>query len=287
MLSTQSSKLYMQRLVDILLTFKEYVVLTFLIVVSIILLNSNDNSQIRAIRSYTVGFVGATQDFISVVPNVFALKRENEILRQLSVNLSDEVNRLREARLENMRLREIIGLKERTTFKLVAGDIVGKNTHLLRNTITVNIGEADGVKPDMAIISEHGLVGKIIAASDHYSVGQIMFNKDFRASAKIQRNRVDGIVSWSGGEIVNLENISLMQDIKEGDVITTSEYSTIFPPDVKIGYVTKVSEQPGSLFKNIEVTPGVEFSSLEQVFVVIASVDSERVALEKKVARKK
>ncbi|MBI5021257.1 MAG: rod shape-determining protein MreC [Ignavibacteriales bacterium] len=277
----------MQRLVDILLAFKEYVVLTFLIVVSIILLNSNDNSQIRAIRSYTVGFFGVTQDFISIVPNVFALKRENEILRQLSVNLSDEVNRLREARLENMRLREIIGLKEKTIFKLVAGEIVGKNIHLLRNTITLNIGEADGAKPDMAIISEHGLVGKLIAASDHYSVGQIMLNKDFRSSAKIQRNRVDGIISWSGGEIVNLENISKMQDVKEGDVVTTSEYSTIFPPDVKIGYVSKVSDQPGSLFKNIEVTPSVEFSSLEQVFVVIASVDSERVALENKIARKK
>ena len=277
----------MQRLVDILLTFKEYVVLTFLIVVSIILLNSNDNAQIRAIRSYAVGFVGATQDFISVVPNVFALKRENEILRQLSVNLSDEVNRLREARLENMRLREIIGLKEKTTFKLVAGDIIGKNIHLLRNTITLNIGEVDGVKSDMAIISEHGLVGKLIAASDHYSIGQIMLNKDFRSSAKIQRNRVDGIISWSGGEIVNLENISKMQDVKEGDVVTTSEYSTIFPPDVKIGYVSKISEQPGNLFKNIEVTPGVEFSSLEQVFVVLARVDSERVALENKIARKK
>jgi rod shape-determining protein MreC len=277
----------MQRLVDILLAFKEYVILTVLIIISIVLLNSNDNSQIRAIRSYTVGFVGVIQDFVSVIPNIFALKRDNEILRTLNVNLSDEVNRLREARLENMRLREMLELKEKSQFKLVVGDIVGKSFHLLRNTITLNIGEDNGVKPDMAIISEVGLVGKVIAASDHYSVGQIMLNKDFRASSKIQRNRVDGIISWSGGETVNLENISKTQDVKEGDVITTSEYSTIFPSDVKIGYVSRIFEHQGSLFRSVEVMPAVDFASLEQVFVVIAVVDSERVAIEKKVMPKK
>ncbi|MBI5477182.1 MAG: rod shape-determining protein MreC [Ignavibacteriales bacterium] len=277
----------MQRLVDILLAFKEYVILTFLIIISIILLNSNDNSQIRAIRSYTVGFVGAVQDLISIVPNVFALKRENEILRQLSVNLSDEVNRLREARLENMQLREMLKLKEKSQFKLVAGEIVGKSFLLLRNTITLNIGETDGVVPDMPIISEVGLVGKVIAVSGHYSVGQIMLNKDFRASSKIQRNRVDGIISWDGGETVNLENISKTQDVREGDVVTTSEYSTIFPSEIKIGYVSKISERQGSLFRAIDIMPVVDFASLEQVFVITAKVDSERVALEKKVMPKK
>lgn len=277
----------MQRLVDILLAFKEYVVLSVLIIVSIILLNSNDNSQIKAVRSYTVAFIGTVQDLVSVVPNVFALKKDNEILRQLSVNLSDEVNRLREAKLENMRLREMIQLKEKSTFKLVAADIVGKNINLLRNTITLNAGGDNGVGTDMAIVSEHGLVGKIITTSGRYSIGLIMLNKDFRASAKIQRNRVDGIISWSGGETLNLENISKMQDVREGDVITTSEYSTVFPAEVKIGYVSKVSEKPGNLFKDVVVTPGVDFASIEHVFVVIAEADSERVALENRSVRKK
>jgi len=104
----------MQRLVNIVLLFREYFVVALLIVISLILLSSNDNTQIRAIRSYTVGFIGLFQDALSIVPNVLELKRENEILRQLNVNLSDEVNRLREARLENIRLRVLLGLKEKT-----------------------------------------------------------------------------------------------------------------------------------------------------------------------------
>ena len=277
----------MQRLVNIILLFKEYFVVALLIVVSLILLSSNDNTQIRAIRSYTVGFVGLFQDALSIVPNVFGLKHENEILRQLNVNLSDEVNRLREARLENIRLRVLLGLKEKSDFKLVTGDIVGKSLHLLRNTITLNVGENDGVKSDMPIIAETGLIGKIIATGNHYCIGQIMLNKDFRASAKIQRSRIDGIIGWDGGEIVSLKNVSKTQDVKEGDIVTTSEYSNVFPPDIRIGYVSRVGEKAGSLFKEIDVVPSVDFVSLEQVFVVTAVVDTERISLERKVSRLK
>jgi len=277
----------MQRLINIILLFKEYFILAGFVIASFILLYSNNNSQIHAIRSYTVGLIGFVQNTLSIVPNVFGLKRDNEVLRKLAVNLSDEVNRLREARLENLKLRSMIGLKEHTSFTLAAGDIIGKNMHLLRNTITLNVGESDGIRPDMPIICETGLVGKIIATSRNYSVGLILFNKDFRASAKIQRTRIDGIIAWDGGTSLLMTNIPKTQDVKEGDIAITSEYSKIFPPEVKIGIVVKVSEKPGNLFKEIEVAPSVDFSSLEQVFVVTTIADSEKTALEDAVLKSK
>lgn len=275
----------MQRLINIILLFKEYFILAGFVIASFILLYSNNNPQIHAIRSYTVGVIGLVQDALSIVPNVFELKRDNEVLRKLAVNLSDEVNRLREARLENLRLRSMVGFKERTYFTLTPGDIVGKNMHLLRNTITLNIGEDDGVRTDMPVICEAGLVGKIIATSGNYSVGLILFNKDFRASAKIQRTRVDGIIAWDGGTNLLLTNIPKTQDVKEGDIAVTSPYSKIFPPEVKIGVVVKVTEKPGNLFKDIEVVPSVDFSSLEQVFVITVSADPEKTALEESVLK--
>lgn len=272
----------MQRLLAILLLFKEYIALTIFVVASLLLLGANDNRQMRAIRSTTVGAIGLLQNSLSVIPNIWEIKRENEILRQLNVNLSDEVNRLREARLENLRLRGLLGLKEHGPFNVVAADVVGKSLHLLRNTISLNVGESDGVKPDMPIVSEAGLVGKILVTSSHYAVGELMLNKDFRASAKIQRSRIDGIIAWEGENYLRLNNVAKSQDVKEGDVVTTSEYSNMFPPDIKIGFVSAVSEKPGNLFKEVRVTPSVDFPSLEQVFVVTSLRDSERSQLEKK-----
>lgn len=273
----------MHRLLNILAQFKEYGVVTLLIIISLVLLSNNDNKQIRAIRSYTVGFIGVVQDVLSVIPNVIELKRENAVLRQLAVNLSDEVNRLRDARLENLRLRATLGLKEQSRFKLVAADVIGKSLHLLRNTMTVNVGERDGIEIDMPIISESGLVGKVIATSPKYAVGQLMLNKDFRASAKVQRSRVDGIIVWDGGDYVKLKNVAKTLETKEGDVVVTSEYSSVFPRDIKIGIITQITEKPGSLFKEITIKPSVDFAALEQVFIILAVQDSERIALEKKV----
>lgn len=277
----------MQRLIDILLLFKEYIVLVILIIVSLFLLSANDNNQLRAIRSYTIGAVGIAQNILSVVPNVFELKSENDILRQLDINLSNEVNLLREARLENIRLRSMLALKEHSASTLIAADLIGKNLLLLRNTITINSGENDGVKPDMPVVSEAGLVGKILATSAHFSIAQIMLNKDFRASAKIQRSRVDGIIVWEGGDFLKLKNVAKTQDVQEGDVVITSEYSNIFPVNTKIGIVTRISQKAGSLFQEIDVKPSVDFSSLEHVFIVAATHNEERDALEKKVSSKK
>ena len=253
---------------------------TLLIIISLILLIGNDTPQVRAIRSYTVGFVGFMQDVLSLIPNVVELKQENEVLRRMNVNLSDEVSRLREARLENLRLREMLAMKDRGEFKLLPAEVIGKSLHLLRNTLTMSAGEVDGVTVDMPIISEQGLVGKVIAVSTRYSIGQLVINKDFRSSAKVQRSRVDGIVTWDGGDVLHLKNVAKKQDVQSGDLITTSDYSNVFPRDIKIGTVTGVSEPPGSLFKEIDVMPSVDFPSLEEVFIIMAVPDTERTALE-------
>ncbi|MFI5251858.1 MAG: rod shape-determining protein MreC [Bacteroidota bacterium] len=272
----------MLRLFDIIRFFKEYFIFTLLVLISFWLLSINDNTQVRAIRSYTVGAIGLLQNAFSAIPNVFQLREENRILRELNVNLTDEVSRLREARLENVRLRSLLNLRDRSPFHLLPADIVGKNLQLMRNTLTLDVGDADSVKPDMAVISHAGLVGRVIAISSHYAICQIVPNKDFRASGVIQRSRVDCIVTWNGGTSVHLKNISKKQDVKIGDVVVTSGYSILYPRDIVIGTVINVVEAPGSLFKDVEATPTTDFATLEQVFVIMETPNPERLELEQK-----
>ncbi|MBU1423919.1 MAG: rod shape-determining protein MreC, partial [Bacteroidetes bacterium] len=203
----------MQRLINIIVQFKEYFILTLLVVISFVLLASNDTKQIKAIRSSTVGFIGLVQNTMAIIPNVFELQQENELLRKLNVSLSDEVNRLRGAKIENEQLRKMLEFKEKSQYQLVPADVVGKSLHLLKNTITLNVGEKDGVQVDMPIISEQGIVGRIVVASSNYSIGQLIINKDFRTSVKIQRSRVDGILAWDGGDYLLMKNVSKKQDV--------------------------------------------------------------------------
>jgi len=63
----------------------------------------------------------------------------------------------------------------------------------------------------------------------------------------------------------------------------TSSYSSTYPPDIRIGLISDLREEPGSLFREVTVTPSVDFIRLEQVFILTAVPDSEKVALEKRV----
>ncbi|MDE3056808.1 MAG: rod shape-determining protein MreC [Bacteroidota bacterium] len=274
----------MQRLYQFFQLFKEYIIVAALLIVSLILLSQNDNPQVRHIRAFTVGMIGAVQSALSFIPNIVSLQKENEVLRQLNVNLADEVNQLREAKLETMRLRSMIALKETSSTQLIAATIVGKNLNLLRNTLTLNAGSDDGVRAMMPVISGEGLVGRIIAVSAHYAVAQMVLNVDFRASAKDQRSRVDGIIAWDGN-ILRFQNVAKTLDVRIGDAIITSEYSDAFPEGIKIGVVSAVEEAQGSLFKTILVAPAVNFVMTEEVFVLNFVPDVERMQLEEKVQR--
>ncbi len=272
----------MHRFYNIVQTYKEYFVFALLLAISISLLAFNDNKQIKQLRTLSLGVVGTVQTGISAVPNIFELQKENEMLRRMNMSLADEVSQLREARLENIRLRKLLELKQNFHYPLIAAKVVGKSLHLLRNTITLDVGEKDGVRTSMPIVNEYGLVGKIIAASSRYSVGQLVINRDFRATSKIQRSRVDGILQWDGSSYSVLKNVAKTLDVKQGDVVETSEYSSAFPPAIRIGVVVSVTEQPGNLFKKIEVENAVDFAKLEEVFVVKFTPDPDRITLEAK-----
>lgn len=269
----------LQRLYDILVQFREYAVLAGLIAASLILLALNDNAQIKRLRSMTTITYGLLQEQVIFIPRYFSLESENQLLLRTNIQLADEANRLREAKLENLRLRQLLGLKEQIPFDVVAGQVIGKNLTLLRNTLTIDVGEADGIKPLMPVIGDGGIVGLVVSVSKNYAIVNLVLNVDFRASAKIERSRVDGIIAWDGKNLV-LKNVAKTLDVKVGDVVITSSYSSTFPPDIRIGVLREVEERPGTLFKSIILTPGVDFVKLEEVFVLVSVPDSQRVSIE-------
>jgi len=273
-----------QRLYDLLYEFREYAVLCTLIVFSLVLMSLNDNSQVKRIRSISTVIFGTIQSQLSFIPTYFGLKSENELLRRINIELADETQRLREAKLENLRLRQLLGLKDLVPYKLTAGSVINKNLTLQRNTITLDIGFADSIYPQMPVVTDAGLVGLVTYTTEHYSVVNILLNTDFRTSAKIQRSRVDGVVAWDGKALI-LKNVPKMRDVKIGDVVETSEYSNIFPPDIRIGLVSDVRDQPSSLFKIIVITPSVDFVKLEEVFIVHRMQNIERAELEQNISK--
>jgi rod shape-determining protein MreC len=264
---------------NFLLRIKEYLILTLLIVISLILIFSNDNSQVRFFRAIAVGFIGTIQSTLSAVPNVFEIQKENEFLREKNIELSNEISALKEAKLENIRLSKVLGLKDKNISGVVTAKIVNKSLVQARNTITLNVGESDSIKVNMPIITDDGLVGKVVATSNNYSIGQILYNRDLNITVKTQRSRIDGILNFDGAGNLIMGNVPKSADVKSGDVIITSQYSSYFPAGIPVGTIVEEGNLD-NLFKKIFIKPAVSFSGLEEVFVLKYLPSKEKLDLE-------
>jgi rod shape-determining protein MreC len=218
----------------------------------------------RSVAMNSVGYVG---QIIYRVQSYFDLSENNEILRRENTILAYENMQLQDALLENVRLRKLLGFREKSQLKLTAAEVIGQNPHDIVNGLLLNAGVERGIKKSAAVLTADGLVGKIINSENNFSVCQILFDPNSRVSAKIQRNREFGIISWDGGNKLKLLYIAKTIKVYVGDVIVTSGMSQIFPENIKIGVVIEVSLENKGMFQDIIVQPSVNFNRLEEVQV--------------------
>ena len=271
----------MRRLFEFLLQFKEFSALAGLTIFSLIMMYFGNTTQLGGYRSIVVGGIGWMQSAFSWIPNPVALKNENNALRELNLQLSDERAKIRQAIVENSKLRKMLEFKKSTEYSLITADIVGKTITEARNYATINRGEKEGVEVGMPIITDAGLVGLVVGTSSDFSVIRLLINRDSRIAGKIERTRMDGILIWDGDDALSMKNIPKSYDVQVGDEVLTSNYSNRFPANIKIGTVIETRDDGTSLFRKILVKPAVNFTTLEQVFVVKILPDNQRFLLER------
>ena len=273
----------MQTLIAFIRAFREYIVLTVLAGISLSLIASSDSVPVQVLRSFSLVSLASLQSSSNWIASLFSSNQDAETLRDVNVALMEEVMQLRRLRQENMELRRKIGFRDRSAWPLVPAEIVGKNLSIGQNLITLDVGEEDSIMINMPVINEEGLVGKIIATSGTYSIAMLALHRDFRATAKVKRSRIDGIIAWQEGDNLLLRNVWKTADAMPGDTIVTSEYSNIFPPEVMIGVIRKIGPGEGGLFSRIDIEPRVNFAAIERVFVVRYKKEPIRAKIEERV----
>jgi rod shape-determining protein MreC len=269
----------MLRFLKFIKAYKEYFTYVILVIASLYLISVGDISRIGGFRTAVIGSIGWLQEIFSWIPDTGALLTENKALRDLNLQLSSEVIKMRTAIIENQKLRELSKLKNDLPYNTITAEVVGKNFIENRNFFTINKGYKDGIYEGMAVRSDAGLVGIISGSTKNYALVELINNKNVRIAALLQRSRLDGIIIWEGGEYFQLKNIPKSYDVKKGDTVLTSNYSNKYPKNIPIGYISSVRELPGDIYARINVKPFVNFRTLEQVFVLQFIPDPERLQL--------
>lgn len=164
------------------------------------------------------------------------------------------------------------------SYEMIPAVICNKTLNLRNNYMTLCLGEKDGVRKGMGVISEYGIVGIIKSVSKNFSTVVLTINSQSRISAKIKRSAFPGTVRWlkSDPRILSLTEIPKHVSVEVGDTVLTSGYSISFPPEVYIGTISDFKLDGAGNNFNIDIKLDYELAQLEHVYVVDYKLQDEK-----------
>ncbi|HXX57492.1 MAG TPA: rod shape-determining protein MreC [Thermodesulfovibrionales bacterium] len=193
---------------------------------------------------------------------------ENRRLRQDMGRLLLEQQRYRDLFFENQRLREVLSLKEKEGRYITAARVVSKGWDRWVSTLVIDKGRNSGVTKDMAVMTPLGLIGKVSLADDNYAYVLLLTDINFSASVRIQETRKEAILSGTGSMSCILKYITREEEVKENEVVVTSGFDDLFPAELPVGYISRVSKKGPGIFQQVEVRPFQDMTKLDEVIIV-------------------
>jgi rod shape-determining protein MreC len=225
------------------------------------------------VQAGTAAVIHGVRNFWGNYVGLRGVRVENEALRKQVANLEVRLQEQRALAARSTRLQELMNLQTSTTLPTIAADVIAGNPNPGMRTITIGRGSADGVEADMAVIAPTGIVGRIIGMpAAHAARVQLLIDRYAAAGALTERTRAGGmVVALDGDPPLTMELVSNLADVKAGDTVVASGADGIYPKGFTIGRV-EAAERGSALYRTITVRPSVDFSSLEEVLVVLVPV---------------
>jgi rod shape-determining protein MreC len=239
----------------------------------------NSRSGVPVLEAVTFGlFAEVQRGSSSGVSGIRAIWNRYGSLRNVELENVELKQRLESVQVELQQQRaladrarglvRLLDLRDRSNLRTLAADIIASGASPDFRTLTIDKGTNQEVRTDMGVIAADGVVGRVVVPSARAAKVQLLIDRNAAAGALVERSRAQGVVKGGGNDRLELEFVSEAADVAVGDLVVTSGIEGIFPKGFTIGRVDLV-EKSGPAYKRITVKPAVNFSSLEEVLVVL------------------
>jgi rod shape-determining protein MreC len=219
---------------------------------------------LRAGAAVTDGIAGLWHEYVDLRHT----RSRNAALEERIARLQLQLQQIEEGRVQTERLRALLDLKQAMEGTTVAATVVANKPTGLSHTILIDRGFEAGIRPNMAVVSAQGVVGRVWTVSNGVSKVQLITDAAAGTAVLVQRTRVQGILLGRGSELCSLEYVSTLDDVKDKDLLVTSGLDGIYPKGLPVGRVGELGPRAG-LLQAITVVPRVEFNRLEEVLVLL------------------
>jgi len=209
------------------------------------------------------------KDIGSSIAELGSLQKENKELKKKVEELTFEVSRLSELKIENESLKKQLGFINSTNFQTVAARVIAKEPSNFLKIIVIDKGSKDGIKKNLAVVSGGFLLGRIQEVNSDTSKVVLLMDSNFQISGMVQERSALGLVKGQIGSGAVMEEISKEKLVKNGDTVVTSNLENEVPENLLIGKITDISVESNGLFLKASVLPFVNFDEARNVVVIL------------------
>lgn len=273
---------------NLILFFRKYRYFFVFVIIQFILLRSyfsNIHYPRTVAFSVSNSFNGWMFEQTSSLTEYWNLKDKNDVLVKENLKLKNQ------SKKNFVPLQRKVFLANDTIYHqqyaYLSAKVINDSYTNRNNFLTLNIGKINGVKKNMGVYNEAGIVGFVVNASDHYCLVKSILTENFNISAKLKTNNEHGLLKWDGKdpEVVQLTGVPKDVEINKGDTIVTKGGAAIFPENINVGVVKNVDRKAGIFSAFIDVTLLADLSSVYQVYVVRNLFKEEQLQLEKSIEK--
>ena len=230
------------------------------------------------IKGSTYSFLEApivfSRDVAKIAVDLFYFRKnaqENiELKRSLAQNRADRFQ-MEELSQENARLTKLLNIRKilpSNVKRVLFSRVIARSPSSWNRVFLIDKGSRQGVKPNMLVLSEQSLVGKIIECGPSVSKVLLVTDPNFRIGVLIQRTRQQGILFGTSMGECRMKYISVETEIKKQDMVETAGIGGFFPKGFKVGEIERVWKEPGQIYQVAEIKPLTDLSRIEEVLLI-------------------
>ena len=249
----------------ILTKHKDVFALIFSIILSLIMLVNGNSDNIRFLRSKANRIFTYLYSPITWVRTMALIEEEASLLREKNLQLSFQLESMKHLLDENNQLKQLLNFKRESRLNIYPARVInmGASPHL-SSSLSIDIGSESGVSVNDPIMTPNGIIG-----SENESIIQLINDVTFRLSVRIKPSGSTGILRWFDKDLYLIKEVQKNSNVEVGNQVVTSGFSDIFPSDLPVGKVVKITDERGSFQKSVIVKINENIGSIMNLFVIV------------------
>jgi rod shape-determining protein MreC len=208
------------------------------------------------------------EETLNAVRELGNLREEVKRLQVDNQSLRQQLSAQKSLRDELDRLQAVLKVKGKFPQRARIARIIAHDPSTWNQSFVIDVGSQDGIQVDSPVVSEQGVVGRVLEVSEAHCRVLLLTDADSSVAGIDDRSRVNGIVQGTGSGRLRLSYVEAKEDVQKDDRILSSGLGGVFPKGYLIGTVLRRAELEKGLIVEIDVVPAVDFAALDYVFVL-------------------